>query len=245
MRGRVRHRLIALIVLLAGTTLANAGCLDPTHLAHSTVSIMRHYDQAERSAHNNLVGVRGTGWFLSPTTIVTAEHVTAAMNLSRQDWKQLEIGDGGDTQFIEARIRGIAGSQAEKLAVVELQIAPSHARSFEIRGGRLVPEEHVMTLAYASGRPHFVSGRFVQFGDEGKLAGMALLELYEGENRLVVDHGSSGAPVIDCDGRVVAVVTNVFTASLTWGYREIKVSTAWGMPNVVSVPVEPLQDYAD
>jgi len=53
----------------------------------------------------------------------------------------------------------------------------------------------------------------------GKLSGMAFLELYEGENRLVVDHGASGAPVVDCEGRVAAVVSNVFTLSFQWAYR--------------------------
>ncbi|MET4804573.1 hypothetical protein ABIA96_007182 [Bradyrhizobium sp. LB11.1] len=64
-----------------------------------------------------------------------------------------------------------------------------------------------MPLAYPAGRPHLVGGRFVQFGDDGKLAGMALLEMYEGENRLVIGHDASGAPVVDCDGRVAAVVS--------------------------------------
>jgi hypothetical protein len=69
---------------------------------------------------------------------------------------------------------------------------------------------------------------------------MALLELYEGENRLVIDHGASGAPVVDCHGRVAAVVSDVFVQSLVWASREIRISTAWGMPNVVSVPVQAL-----
>jgi hypothetical protein len=85
-----------------------------------------------------------------------------------------------------------------------------------------------------------VEGRFVRFGHDGKLAGMALLEVYEGEDRLVIDNGASGAPVIDCDGRVAAVISNVFTQSIHWGYREIRFSTAWGMPNVVSIPVQVL-----
>ena len=71
---------------------------------------------------------------------------------------------------------------------------------------------------------------------------MALLEMYEGENRLVVDHGASGAPVVDCAGRVAAVVTNVFTQTLSWSFRVIRISTAWGTPNVVSVPVQVLGD---
>ena len=73
---------------------------------------------------------------------------------------------------------------------------------------------------------------------------MALLEMYEGDNRLVIDHGASGAPVFDCAGRVVAVVTNVFTRTLNWSYHVIRISTAWGMPNVVSVPVQVLNNLS-
>jgi hypothetical protein len=74
---------------------------------------------------------------------------------------------------------------------------------------------------------------------------MALLELFEGENRLVIDHGASGAPVVDCEGRVAAVVSNVFTQSIQWASREIRYTTAWGMPNVVSVPVDALPDFSE
>ena len=214
MHGRADHLLFVSFLLFALTQPARASCIDPAQLAHSTVSIMRHFDDAEREARPNLIGVRGTGWFLSPHTIVTAEHVTSAMMLSTEDWKPLEIADGDSSRFIGARIQHVAGAQAEKLAIIELEHAASEARSIMIRNEPLLSEEPVMTIAYPAGRPHVVRGRFVRFGDDGKLTGMALLELYEGDNRLVVDHGASGAPVIDCNGRVVAVVSDVFTQSI-------------------------------
>jgi len=103
-----------------------------------------------------------------------------------------------------------------------------------------VPDEKVVTFANSDGRPRLVAGRFVQFGD-GKLAGAALLEMFEGDDRLAVDHGASGAPVLDCEGRVAAIVSLVFTQTLYWASREIRISTAWGTPNVVSVPVTALE----
>jgi hypothetical protein len=243
-RWLISRWLLALLIPFANPQLAAAACIDPAQLAHSTVSIMRHFDDTDRESRPDLIGVRGTGWFLSPTTIVTAEHVTAAMKLSMENWKPLEIVDGDSSQFIPARIQRLTGAQTEKLAVVELQHAVSDAHSITIRKEPLVPEERIMTLAYPSGRLHPVEGRFVQLGEGGKLAGMALLEIYEGENRLVIDHGASGAPVIDCHGRVVAVVSNVFTQSIWWGSNQILVSTAWGMPNVASVPVQALGDVS-
>jgi hypothetical protein len=206
---------------------------------------MRHFDDAERDRFPDLIGIQGSGWFLSPITIVTVEHVTAAMMLSADNWKVLEIANEGGSQFIPARIERLTGPQSERLAVVELQSAFSGARSVAIRREPLAPEEQVVTLAYPAGRRQLVQGRFVRFGDGGKLSGMALLELYEGENRLVIDHGASGAPVIDCEGRVAAVVSNVFTLSFQWAFREIRYTTAWGMPNVVSVPIDALPDFSE
>jgi hypothetical protein len=203
---------------------------------------MRHFDDAEHDERPDLIGVRGTGWFLSPTTIVTAEHVTAGMKLSTEDWKPLEIVDQDSSQFIAARVQRLAGDKAERLAVIELQHAVPVARSVSIRKEPLVPEEKVATLAYPAGQPHVVEGRFVRFGEDGKLAGAALLEIYEGDNRLVIDYGASGAPVVDCEGRVAAVVSNVFTQNLVWISRQIRISTAWGMPNVVSVPIQVLEE---
>jgi len=243
MNGYTGCRLFGLgLGLVLASTPVEAGCVDPAQLAHSTVSIIRHFDDAERGARPDLIGIQGTGWFLSPTMIVTAEHVTAGMRLSTEDWKPLEIVDGDGSQLIAARIQRLAGSEAERLAVIELQRAVPVARSVTIRKEPLAPEEKVVTLAYPAGRPHVVEGRFVRFGEDGRLAGTALLEMYEGDDRLVVDHGASGAPVVDCEGRVAAVVSNVFTQSLGFASRQIRISTAWGMPNVVSVPVQALEE---
>jgi hypothetical protein len=49
-------------------------------------------------------------------------------------------------------------------------------------------------------------------------------------------------PVVDCGGRVAAVVSNVLTQNLEGLSRQIRISTAWGTPNVVSVPIQALED---
>ncbi len=101
-----------------------------------------------------------------------------------------------------------------------------------------------MSLAYPRNHLRFAAGRFVQYGESERFAGTALLEMYDGDDRLVLDHGASGAPVLDCDGRVVAVVSNLFTQTMQFPSRAIRVSTAWGQPNVVSVPIQVLKDFA-
>jgi hypothetical protein len=77
--------------------------------------------------------------------------------------------------------------------------------------------------------------------DGYKLAGTALLEMYDGDDRLVLDHGASGAPVLDCQGRVVAVVSNLFTQTMQFLSKPIRISTAWGQANVASVPIQELR----
>jgi hypothetical protein len=244
MRARARCWLLAACTLFPGTEVANANCVDPMQLAQSIAGITRYFDDSERSTRSGIDGIRGTGWFLSSTSIVTAEHVVAAMMLSTKDWKTLEIESGNQSLSIKARILRVAGAEPEKLAVIELQLPIEHARSVTIRRAPLLPEEQVTTITYGTGRPHPVAGRFVQMGEAGKLAGMALLEFYEGDNRLIIDHGASGAPVLDCEGRVAAVVSNIFTQNIQFPSRAIRISTAWGMPNVVSVPLHALDDLS-
>ena len=53
-----------------------------------------------------------------------------------------------------------------------------------------------------------------------------------------------GAPVLDCAGRVVAIVSNLFTSSIGFMSRTVRFTTAWGSPNVVSVPVQALSDFS-
>jgi len=234
---------LTILLLFPAHSRADTSCADPAQLAHVGVSILRHFDDAERSAKPDVVGIRGTAWFLSPTLIVTAGHVADAMRLSMQDWKPVEIADGDHRESMPARIQRLVGAHPEKLAVIELREAVSGIRSIEIRTAPLVPDEKVVTFANPDGRPRLVNGRFVQFGD-GKLAGAALLEMFEGYDRLAVYRGASGAPVLDCEGRVAAIVSFVFTQTFNWASREIRISTAWGTPNVVSVPVTALEAWS-
>jgi hypothetical protein len=239
MQGRSRYALIFL--LLSFARCGAEPCIESALLTPSTVSITRTFDEAERATEAaDLVGIQGTGWFMSPTTLVTVEHVAAAMKLSAQDWRLLNIQGAADSQAIFARIQRLAGDGGEKLAVLELQTAVSTARAVAIRMSPLAPEDRLVTLAYPHQRPRSAGGRFVQYVDDGGLAGTALLEMYDGNDRLAVDHGASGAPVFDCEGRVAAVISTVITQTFATPFSKSRVSTAWGSPNVVSVPIQNL-----
>ena len=230
----------SLLVLFPLASRATGACVDRQALAHAAVSITRYFDGKDGQGDSDLLGIRGTAWFLSQTSMVTVEHVASAMGLSAEIWKRLEIVDSERRQPIDVRIQRVAGSHSEKIALLELQTAFFGARELRVRKGPVAREEQVTSLAYSGNQLRFVGGRFVQYGDGDQFAGTALLEMYDGNDRLVLDHGASGAPVLDCDGSVVAVVSNIFTQTLQFPSRTIRISTAWGSPNVVSVPVDVL-----
>ena len=244
MRGRTCSALIFLLSLSAQSR-AETACVDLAQLAHSAVGITRYFDEAERNAQSDVVGIHGTAWFQSPTIIVTVGHVASGMKLSTQEWKSLKLDDGADSQSVSVRIQRLSGGPAEKLAVLELQTAVSTARSVAIRMSPLVPEDRVVTFAYPNERLRTVAGRFVQYVDNGRLAGTALFEIYEGNNRLVIDYGASGAPVFDCEGRVAAVISTVITQNLATPFGDMRIPTPWGSPNVVSVPVQQLMEFSE
>jgi hypothetical protein len=166
------------------------------------------------------------------------------MKLSDQSWKQVEIWTGENKQSIPVRIQRLVSSHPEKIAVLELQSAFSGAQGFQLRMEPLVPEEPVVSLAYPDDHLPVAGGRFVRYGDGDRFGGTALLELYDGNDRLVLDYGSSGAPVLDCAGRVVAVVSKLFVATIRFMSGVTRIPTAWGSPNVVSAPIHALTGFA-
>jgi Trypsin-like peptidase domain len=238
----MRQCLLLVLVLAATSTGVQAACVDPSTLVSSTVNIAREFGEDERRAEPGVLGIRGTGWFLSPRLIVTAAHVADAMHLSAHDWKDIEIRERDSKAWQPVRILRVAGSQAEKIAVLELRAPLAGAAVLQSRMGPLVAEERLVSLAYPGSELRFAGGRFVRYGNDDRFAGMALLEMHDGNDRLVLDHGASGAPVLDCQGRVVAVVSTIITQTISFLSGPVRVSTAWQTPNVVSIPIEVLDD---
>src|SRR5262245_47648449 len=179
----MQRRLFSILILVVASSRVEAGCIDPAPPTHSAVSIMRHFDDQEQEERPGVVGIRGTGWFLSPTSMVTVDHVAAAMKLSDRQWKHVVMSIGETKRSLTARLHLLAGSHAQKIAVLELQTAHPDVQGFQLRVEPLVPEEPLVSFAYPGGRLRVVSGRFVQYGDGGKFAGAALLEMYDGNDR--------------------------------------------------------------
>jgi hypothetical protein len=179
---------------------------------------------------------------------VTAAHVSDAMHLSAQEWKEIVVRETRSEEPVRARILQLAGSiaapNAERMAVLELATKVAGATLLPIRTQPLVPEERVVTIGYPKSHLRFAEGRFVEYGVDAKYVGAALLEIHDGNDRLVLDHGASGAPVLDCEGRVVAVVSTVITQTINLPSGPVRVSTAWQTPNVISIPAGALYEIA-
>jgi hypothetical protein len=235
---------LSIFMLLSASGRAQAGCIDPAPLVHSTASITRYFDDQEKESRPGVLGMSGSGWFLTPMSIVTVEHVAASMNLSDRNWKQIEFWSGAYKRSIPVRIERFVGSYTERLAVLELQTEFPGAPGLQPRAEPLLPEELVVSLAYPDEHVRVVTGRFVQYGRDDKFGGMALLEMYDGDDRLALDYGSSGAPVLDCTGRVAAVVSKLFVSTIHFMSQVTRIPTAWGSPNVVSLPAGALRPLA-
>ena len=240
----MRQCLFSVLILVGMTSGSGASCVDRSTFVRSIVSITREFGADERRAEPGVLGIRGTGWFLSSRLVVTAAHVAQAMHLSTGDWKEIEVRERESKASIRARIHALAGPHAEKMAVLELQTSLPDTVALRLRMEPLAPEEPLLSVAYPNGKLRFASGRFAQYGTASSLAGAALLEMHDGNDRLVLDHGASGAPVLDCEGRVVAVVSTLITQTLVLPTGRVQVSTAWQTPNVVSIPIAVLKDYS-
>jgi hypothetical protein len=240
----MRRCLLSLLTLVGLSSSGAAVCVDPATLVRATVGITREFSAEERQAAPAVLGIRGTGWFLSQRLVVTAAHVAEAMRLSTQDWKDIALRERESETSARARILRLAGSHSEKMAVLELKAAVASAAALPVRTEPLVPEERLLSLAYPNGKLRFANGRFERYGTGDHLAGAALIEMHDGNDRLVLDHGASGAPVLDCEGRVVAVVSTLITQTISLPTGPVRVSTAWQTPNVLSIPAGVLKSLS-
>jgi S1-C subfamily serine protease len=239
------RRGLVLVLCVVGASPASAtppaSCVDPTTLVRSAVSIERIFGPEARDSGSDAAGIRGTGWFVSPRRIVTAAHVAEAMRLSARDWREIDIRERQSKVAAPARLLLVAGQGPEKIAVLELASSLPTAVALPLRTQPLSAEERLVSIAYPKGELRFAEGRFARYGDGGAFAGAALIEMYDGNDRLVIDHGASGAPVLDCEGRVVAVVSTAITQTVMLPTGPVRVSTAWHTPNVVAIPTAALE----
>ncbi len=235
----VRAWMCAVLAVLASVR-AEADCVDPATLVRSTVSIVRTFEKDRENANAGVAGIAGTAWFLTPSTVVTAGHVADAMRLSEREWTEVAFHERESEMSFLVRVAHLSAHATRRSPFWSCGPLIPMQRCCRSERPRLAADEPVLSLAYPDLKLRYAGGRFVRFGSDDALAGTALLEMYDGSDRFVLDHGASGAPVLDCDGRVVAVITNVLSRTVDILSQTIRVSTAWQTPNVVAVPLAPL-----
>jgi Trypsin-like peptidase domain len=246
---------------------AGTACVDPGELARSVVSIVWNFSEARRDhAGREFVGQRATGWFYtSPRLLVTAAHF--ANELPADEWQEAELRqasrDGEPDTTIRVRLRvvvrgrvsdghqsrtGPSAGLAEDLAILELQDPFPNARVLDIQPEAPAKNATVLVLGYPAGKMQAARGIVRETENSARrYPGLALFEV-QGSNRLLLNGGASGAPVLDCrHGRVVAVLNGLLTGpTLPFLPPEHAViPTPWGSPTNTAVPAATLAALMD
>lgn len=244
----MKFRAIFGLLALSGFSRAHAQCVDPRSLRPSVVQILRYFDPGE-SHEPGSIGTSGTAWFYQDDrTLVTIGHVAEDVTPT-SDWKEIKISQGEDANLhrrpIQARLRRsipLPDFPSVTIAILELAEPVPGAKILDVRREGLVPDEPLSALGYNGDRLRSAKGTFLRVGtsEEGKaeMTGRSLAELYDGNDRLALDYGVSGGPVFDCAGKVVLMIDNVITQPSPFDGGRI--STAWGFPNVIAVPLKSL-----
>src|SRR5262245_44236267 len=185
--GGLRGALSALAAVLAVFSVsvgADAACIAPSNLSPSIVSITRYYDAEERAREPDTAGIRGTAWFLGPRLIVTVAHVARAMRLTTGNWRDVELRSGDQSSSVPVRLQRFVGPREDNIAILELGTPFPDAHALRIRSEPLVADEPTFSVAYPGAKLRVANGRFVRYGEDVAFADTALLELYDGNDRL-------------------------------------------------------------
>jgi hypothetical protein len=258
-RAAIRPTLVALLLAVAQYAHAQDACIDPSTLVASTVSITRYFADDERP-RPSLEGYRATAWFYRTTRYLVsiAHFVDDVPALPRGEWRAVDVRQQDLTVHVKARLLTVVKGLPEGLALLELQEPFPGAKPLKLREKPLSRNEPVLSIAYLDGL-RFAKGRFSELmgsrdnPSDGPFAkvptGSGLFEMWDIEerknDRYVLDHGASGAPIIDCEGNVAAVASSILTqASLNFGGRKIRLTTPWGMANNTATLIQPLFDFA-
>jgi hypothetical protein len=160
------------------------------------------------------------------------------------------------TVQVSARLLAVVTALPEGFAIFELREPFPNAQILKLREKPLSRNEPVRGIAYLD-RIRFAKGRFAEIAGSSDIPGdhpfakvrrgSGLFEMWDIEernnDRSVLDHGASGAPIVDCEGNVAAVASSFVTqGSLYFAGREITLTTPWGMANNTAALIQPLFD---
>lgn len=222
-------------------------CIDKESSAQSVAALTRYSHLYDDPHVVTVFGIQsGSIWFLKEDEPVLALHVAKSLGLSNREWTPVEIYQNQRDakiqrhQRIRARLLRTITWGLDGLAVLKLEKPFQGARPLVIRTEPLKPGEKVITPAYPRGFLELTEGHFLgidlALSNERK-EGSYAIEI-DG-NRLALDNGASGAPVLDCAGRVVAAVSAQFYLASENGLDE---ATPRGQKTNEAIPVTILPD---
>jgi hypothetical protein len=249
--------ILVFMMVIAQCARAEDACIDPSMLATTTVSITRYFT-ADEKPRPSLDGYRATAWFYSSTRYLVsiAHFVDDAPVLPRGEWRKVDVQQRDVTVQVSARLIAVVGALPEGFALFELREPFPNAQTLKLREKPLSRNEPVRSLAY-SDRLRFAKGRFAEIAGSSEILpdhpfakvrpGSGLFEMWDiqerNNDRYVLDHGASGAPIVDCEGNVAAVASSFVTqGSVYFAGREIRLTTPWGMANNTAALIQPLFD---
>ncbi len=259
--ARLTTRLMILVpmMVIAQCARAEDACIDPSTLTTTTVSITRYFT-ADEKPRPSLEGYRATAWFYGNTRylISIAHFVDDVPVLPRGEWRKVDVQQRDVTVQVSARLLAVVRALPEGFALFELREPFPNAQPLKLREKPLARNEPVRSIAYPGGL-RFAKGRFAEIAGSSDIPGdnpfakvrpgSGLFEMWDIEernnDRYVLDHGASGAPIVDCEGNVAAVASSIVTqGSLYFAGREFTLTTPWGMANNTAALIQPLFDIA-
>jgi len=236
-----RLMILVLMMVIAQCARAEDACIDPSTLTATTVSITRYFTADEKPLPS-LEGYRATAWFYGSTRYLVsiAHFVDDAPVLPRGEWRKVDVRQRDVTVQVNARLLAVVRALPEGFALFELREPFPNAQTLKLREKPLSRNEPVRSIAYLDGL-RFAKGRFAEIAGSGDMPrddpfakvrpGSGLFEMWDIEernnDRYVLDHGASGAPIVDC---------------LYFAGREIRLTTPWGMANNTAALIQPLFD---
>ncbi len=268
----MRKHIATLAIILGCTSPAFSWALvekcenDPSEsLKRAVVGIERAFDDDEIYVENmrTVYGMRGTAWFLNKRTLTLVEHVATGAKLTR-DWKPVRLfwSDARDTNenhSVDVRIRisqevqtGVPG---EGLVLIELEREVDGAVVPKLAGAPLRRNETIVGIGYLNTELRFANGRFAlpkpsaepdhHAKPPKRYLPFEMVDMDRNPpvgDRYVFDHGSSGAPLFNCEGGVVGVVAAFLSKEMSMFGKTIRYTTPWGEANVMAVSVSELHN---
>ncbi len=234
--------LITIVLLFLVTHVCSAEAETPKH-ADRVVRITQYYTPAEKAAAG-IDGRSGTGWFCgSSKHLITIGHMVTDPALPRKEWTEVEISHCPDgtmgtykTHRVMVRLADLIDTPGEDIGVIELQKPLFDVKPISVSKDALTPGSQSYCFGFTDGTLRHAGGTFHRIGkdeDSPELNDFGLFEMFEDNDRLALDHGASGAPVLNAKGEVIAVLAIVKTGEVKMinGIEPMRISTAWGTPN--------------